>query len=437
MNLKIGRIGKAAAALLIFWVGAFAVSADEAFSEAEQQKARELVKQLETGDFAGRAAAAAGLEALPLSAVPWLKEKIEAAGTTDVEVTIRLKAIVHAIEKREAERGVLEGTEVKIELEAAKPADILKALNQKVGSRLNGLSIAGYWETGLEAKDFSYEGSYWGAIDAMLKLFPPNKGGRENLGGEYDMARWGKADFGASANVHSNVGILRLRNGRMSLEHSGGKDYLVVTLVPSVEPTFQAEGLTLLVEALVLESGVRLEPEKRVCEWKTEGRGVRFSPSGTFTWIFPLEKGTELRGSVKMEGVANIRARRFGWREVALPGKLDGPVDMSPTVKLSVHEGDPGNLKIQFEGQGSRPTWAAHYEYRSEGYKVLDKDGKELSYSVRRSSSSGSNGWKTSYEGAIKGEPARLRARLRDEEQEVEVEFELVDLPMPGSSLID
>jgi len=270
-----------------------------------------------------------------------------------------------------------------------------------------------------------------------LEAFPPEQGGRENLGGEYRMGRWNANDFKAAPSTSANNGILRVRHARMALENTGGKDYLVVTLVPSVEPTYLVEELSLLVKGLALAGGTQIEPEKKICEWKSQHSGARYNPGAVFTWIFSLEKGTVLRGVAALDGVAKIKARRLTWAEVDLPADLDDPVKMNSNVELRVLERDEGSLKIQFEGKGSEPACFDDYELRNEAYEILDADGKVLKFNVNSSSSGGGNGWRNSYSGKIDGVPARVRAKLPGGEQDVQLKFDLGDLPMPGSSLVE
>ena len=401
-----------------------------------QSRKRRSVGKLESDGFAQREAAVRALETLPRTALPWLEELIGATGPADLELRSRLKSIVRTLKRRDAELSLKEGTRVKIDLKAAKPGAVLEALKEEVGASLTGARATSIW--GLEAaKDFSFEGSFWEAVDEMLRTYPPDSGERENLGGEYRMGRWSESDFKAAENTSVNNGILRVRHGRMALENTGGKDYLVVTLVPSVEPTYQVEELALLVKGLALEDGNTIEPEKKICEWKSQYSGARYSPGGVYTWIFPLKKGMDLRGMAGLEGVAKIKARRLTWAEVALPEDLDDAVNMNSNVELKVLERGEGTLKIQFEGKGSEPACFDDYELRKEAYEVLDKDGKVLKFSVNSSSSGGGNGWRNSYAGKIDGEPARVRAKLPGGEQEVQLKFDLFDLPMPGSSLVE
>ena len=110
-------------------------------------------------------------------------------------------------------------------------------------------------------------------------------------------------DFKAAAEVGGvSRGILRVRHARMALENSGGKDYLVVTLVPSVEPGYQVEGLGLAVKGLALEDGTLLEPIKKSLDWQAQSDGSQFSPAASFTWTFLLEKGVKLGSSAAIEG---------------------------------------------------------------------------------------------------------------------------------------
>ena len=435
-NQYIPRSNPIIVALAVISFGLFSALASDEFLQADREEALALVGQLEADGFARREAALKALEALPITALPWLEELIDSAQPTDIELRSRLKSVVRTLKKRDAEVSLREGTQVKIDLKAAPPGDVLESLKEALGSSLTGDRAKSIWGKEVTA-DFSFEGSFWDAVDAMLETFPPEAGGRENLGAEHRIGRWGKSDFSAWGNGSVNHGILRVRHGRMALENTGGKDYLVVTLVPSVEPTYQVEELSLMIRSLKLEDGTLLEPEKKICEWKSKYSGAKYSPSGVYTWIFPLEKGVVLRGAAALEGIAKINARRLNWAEVDLPEDLDDPVSISSSVELKVLEREPGRLKIQFEGKGSEPACFDDYELRKEAYQVLDKEGKVLEFNVNSSSSGGGNGWKNSYAGKIEGEPARVRAKLPGGEQEVQLKFDLSDLPMPGSSLVE
>ena len=282
--------GAIAAALSMIVFGLLAAFAGDEFSDEDQEKALALVGQLEADSFAKREAAANALGNLPATALPWLEELVEATGPTDVELRGRLKKIIMALKKRESELTLRNGTQVKIDLKAAKPSAVLEALKDQVGSSLTGARASSIWAKE-QAKDFSFEGSFWEAVDTLLEVYPPKTGGRENLGNEYRIGRWGEQDFKAAQNSSVSNGILRVRHGRMALENTGGKDYLVVTLVPAVEPTYQIEEVALLVKGLALDDGTMIEPEKKICEWKAQYSSSRYNPGSVFTWIFPAEEG--------------------------------------------------------------------------------------------------------------------------------------------------
>ena len=420
---------------LVLALSAAASRAGE-FSPGDQEKAERLVGQLGADSFAARVAAVKDLEGLPAEALPWLEGRIDRCGAAEVDLRSRLKSIARTLKKRTSEEQLRGGTKVKIDLKAAGPKDVLAALDEVAGMSLTGAGLGEIWEHEFE-KDFSFEGSFWGAVDAMLESFPPADAIRENLGAEYRLGRWGELDFRAASHPSVSMGIVRLRHARMALENSGGKDSLVVTLVPSVEPCYQVESLALLVSGLTLQDGTLLEPDKKVQEWKAEYRGSRYSPGGVYTWIFPLEKGVRLRGVASLDGAAKLVVRRNQWCEVDLPEDLVDPVMMNSSVELKVLERGDGQLKIQFEGKGSEPACFDDYELRKEAYKVLDTEGKVLEFNVNSSSSGGGKGWRNSYAGKIEGVPAKVRANLPGAEQEIELKFRLSDLAMPGSSLVD
>jgi hypothetical protein len=420
---------------LPFALGMGARAAD-GFSKDDRVRAEALIPQLGGDSFAARVKAAKELEGLPAEAMPWLEARIDQCGADQVDLRTRLKAIARTLKKRGAEKMLRGGTQVAIDLKAAGPREVLDELTELAGISLTGANLGEVWDDEF-AKDFTFNGSFWAAVDAMLEAFPPGEAVRENLGADYRMGRWGELDFRAAKHPSAIAGIVRVRHARMALENSGGKDYLVVTLVPNVEPSYQVESLALLVGGLTLEDGTILEPEKKVNEWKAQFSGSRYSPGGVFTWTFPLEKGLNLRGSATLEGALKLAVRRNFWCEADLPEDLDDPVMMNSSVELKVLERGDGRLKIQFEGKGSEPACFDDYELRKESYQLLDAAGEPLEFNVNSSSSGGGKGWRNSYAGKIEGDPAKVRANLPGAEQKMELKFRLKGLAMPGSSLVD
>ncbi|MFT4546631.1 MAG: hypothetical protein ACI8XO_000475 [Verrucomicrobiales bacterium] len=436
MSVRIQR--SCATFVILAWLGICGAIAAQEFSSGDEEEAMALIVKLEGETFIEREAAMTALEKLPASSLPWLGEMLELTGAKDVELRSRLKSILRTLKKRVAEKGLIEGTHVKIDLEAARPEDVLEALEEQVGSAFTNRQDLRGWMNG-EKRKFTFEGSFWEAVDALMEEFPQQEAEREALSdSSYRMVRWRSADFKAAAQSGVSNGIVRLRHARMALENNNGKDYLVVTLVPSVEPCYQVEGLELTLKGLALEDGTMLKPETKSKLWQSGSNGSQFSPAGTFTWIFPLEKGVALRGTAGIEAAAKVSVRRLIWSEVGLPQDLNDPVEINGNVELQVLEREEGTLKVQFEGKGSEPAAFDDYQLRQEAYQILDKDGKRLDFQVRSTSSGGGgNSWRNSYGGKIDGEPARLKAHLPSGLQEVELKFDLSDLPMPGSSLVE
>ena len=160
------------------------------FSEKDQEKTLELIGKLESDSFSDREAAMTELESLPASAVPWLDEMLGETGPSDIELRSRLKSVIRTLKKREAEVALNEGTQVKIKLEAARPGDVLAALSEAAGSALNMPNQHRCWADGSKKK-FVFEGSYWDAVDELLKTFPMKSGDRELLSNSgCRMGRW-------------------------------------------------------------------------------------------------------------------------------------------------------------------------------------------------------------------------------------------------------
>ena len=420
-------------ALVAILLGFFgASSAWSELSDDEKRKAEELIKQIEEGGFAEREAAVKELKKLPRTALPWLEEQVEATPVTDLEMRSRLKSIVRGIKKREAEQALREGSPVKFDLKDVKPEDVLKAVNEELEVALTHVKAGQIWDS-TDKADFSYEGSYWGGVEQMLQAYSPKSAtGREDLKKNQRMSRWIEEDFLAHQSARTHSGILHVRHGRMALESSGGQDFMVLQLVPTIEPRYQADEVTLLVKGLKFEDGTVLEPQEKV----TSGDPNRYNRTKVYTWIFPVKEGVDLSSAVKVEGSAKLKVRRLKWFEIPLPEDVGEAVQMSAGTTLKVIERDEGSIKVEFEGEGREPDCFDDYQLRSKSYVLLDDAGEALDFSVRSSSSGGGKGWKNSYKGSVKGEPKKIRARLPDAEQEVQLKFELENVPIPGAALV-
>ena len=410
------------------------------FSDEEKEKALKLIEQLEADSFADREAAVDELEKLPVSALPWLDEMIDHTRPTELELRSRLKSIVRSLKKRDAETSLRDGTATTVKLQGAQVDEFLEELELQNGSRLGRKGEGSIWKE-KESKDIDFSGTYWEAVDHLFELFPPPAGEREAFSvSDYRFTSWTKADFFAGTQPSVNAGILRVRHGRFALENSGGKDRLVLTLVPSVEPRYQVDELAILIKGIGFEDGTVLEPEDKVCRFETSrnSSSTRYNPVGSFTWVFPLEKGVSFKGAARVEAIADLEVRRLDWVETDLPEDLNEKVEMSSAVDFQVLEREEGRLKIEFEGSGQEPEHFDDYRLRDEAYKLFDADGNELEFNVNSTSSGGGGmNWRISFGGKIDGEAVRIRSRLPGGKQKVQMKFELDELPLPGSSLVE
>ena len=420
----------AALVLVVCWLSP--VSAEE-FSEAERERAASLVGQLDSEVFAEREAAVKELGKLSSAAVPWLEAQIAASGGIEnIDRRSRLKAVVRSLKERRAVKDLRDGSRIKLNLEDASPEEVVRALDSAAGVRLTGVGGVEIWgDMAADRKGFSYSGNYWGAVDALIKAFPPGGGGREDLGNTYRIVRWDKADFAAAANPSATAGILRIRHARFALENFDGRDHLVLNLVPSVEPIYQVEELAVSVKRIEGAAGVQTEPAQSVCEWEATHDG-KYKPGSVFAWEFGAGAQLPPGGKVRVEGAAKLTVRRTKWFEIDLPEDIGVPIKLTADVQFTLLEREGKRLKIQFEGSGTQPAMFNDYELRKEGYSILDAAGEELKFSVNSSSSGGGNAWRNAYGGTVEGEPARVRVRLPLSPQQVELDFELEDVQLPG-----
>ena len=423
-----------AGAALAVWLGSAPGVTGQEFSDDQKEAALALIGQLEADKFADREAAMKELESLPAAALPWLGEMIEGTRPTEIELRSRLKSIVRTLKKRDAQVSLKEGTQVTLAVQGGKPEEALQELQKQIGGSLSGRYVNRVWDK-MPAQDIDFTGSYWEAVDELLEAFPPPEGGRENLGDSYRFTRWGEADFKSAHLPSVNSGILRVRHCRLAMENNGGQDSLVLNLMPYVEPRYQVEKLSLLIKGILLEDGSLIEPVDKICKWEAGSGSARYSPGATFTWIFPLEKGMKVEGVAGVEGAAELAVRRLDWVEIDLPDELNEKVKMNANIELEVLEREERRLKVQFTGSGSKPECFDDYEMRHEAYRLIDAEGEEIDFNVNSTSSGGGNGWRKSFAGSIEGEPVRLKSRLPGGEQKVQLKFDLLDLPVPGSSL--
>ena len=152
-----------------------------------------------------------------------------------------------------------------------------------------------------------------------------------------------------------------------------------------------------------------IEPREKVSEWKA-GRyeKIRYRPGGVFTWVFPLEKGMDLRGSARLQGVATVTVRRLEWVEADLPKELGVSVELNPMVKISVIEREEEEIKVKFEGIGDakKPAFFEDRELLGESYSLLDGDGKALRFSTNSTSTGSGPPRRKAFGGRVDGKPA-------------------------------
>ncbi len=429
--------------VIMAFVGAMVCPVVSAGS-AEEQTARweAMLSGLRSEDFAERQRAVAELGDLPLEAIPWVESRLETAGADgDAELRSQLAITMRRLQRR-LERAQLEnGSPVEIDLEAAGPDEVLAAVNALGSLPLFVLEPNRIW-SGEKAADFRFSGSYWGAVDHLLRVFPPDVDlapEREDFGLHCGFTSLAVADLTAFGQPHVTSGLLRVRVGRTGFERFNGRDYFVLTLIPKVEPKYRVERLSLTVEGVELGDGSKLVPEDRARSFDADqGHGVRsFRPAPDFTWAIPLENPIDTSRAAKVEGFAELKLRRLAWSECELPA-LNESVAVGHGIRLAVTKKGDRSVEIKIEGEGNQ-----HYSLRTHNdeagrrfFTFRDADGGEVGFDVIGSGGgSGGGKWHQTFNCRFKkGEPVSVRLLLPGEREEIQmpVVFDAVPLPLGG-----
>ncbi|MCW8132598.1 MAG: hypothetical protein KIS92_19775 [Planctomycetota bacterium] len=250
-----------------------AARGQEAVPEDLIKQAEKYVARLNSNDFDERESGLKRLLEMDAAVLPWIKERMDAKRPGEAlgkEVRARLAQVVANMESRTGSAKASEGTQVALKLAGAGPKEIAQELERQTGNALPA-DFAGRL-TPKDPADFSFTGSYWDAVDALLAAYPPKTDGkwkRENLATPRSATAWTEGDYEGWDAPHANAGICRVRVARVALEREAGGQTLAVVLSPLLESNLIVERLDLNVEVFKLAGGRDLqakwafEPVKR------------------------------------------------------------------------------------------------------------------------------------------------------------------------------
>jgi hypothetical protein len=428
--------------VLLIWVPVASLADDELGDEIGSEAPlsspewEETLDGLRSDSFLARETAAAALVALPKEALPWLDEKVAKAGGDDPEYTHRLASAAKLLRERLAEADLDNGLQVSLSMEDAKADAVFKAIQDIAPRPLVGSDARSPWADGVPKSYYGFEGSYWGAVDHLFEVFPPGSAadpGREKVDEEHDLLALGDGDFAAVNQPHASVGVLRVRAARTALENSNGKDYLTITMVPKLEPTYLPDEVALLLREVEFANG-----SKRLRRFERSGyqTATTFQPGRDFTWALPLDEGVDLGGPIDLDMKAQLKVRRMQWQERDLP-KVGQAVNLGPSITLTLEESEEDYVKLKFEGEsGSRIDFNQYTRHGMRRlFEIHDKEGNEVDFNIRSSSSgSGANdAWHQSYKCYFDDEePASVRALIPGELVSRRLPLRIEDVPLPA-----
>ncbi len=396
---------------------------------------------LRADDFAARAKATATLEALSVEDADLLRGLLRSSGDDDPEFRQRLGAVIENIYDRQAREEFESGRQVALSFpDGVKPEAVLEALDALTSTQpLTSVRAGDIWDDP-EVQPFEYEGDYWGAVDHLFDVFPPTAAeepGREDLT-TTNALRYGEFDLAGVGQVHAAAGVMRVRAARTAIEHSNGRDFFAVTLVPKVEPDYIPTEIALLIRGFHFADGSVIEPETKICRYEPPSyrHDSDYSPSTTFTWAEAITEDVDRSAPVKIDALMQIKARRLRWHECALPG-VNGAVSLTQEITLAVEEKNEDSIKVKFTGSGTPRIDLRPYDRTGPRYlfAMQDEEGGEVEFQVRGSSSGGgSDSWHQSFTCHLEGDgdPVHLRVLLPGEELTARQDLSLEHVPLPG-----
>ena len=418
----------------------YVAATDGARGEEVPDEWERAVAQLRDSDFFVRERASATLASQPEPALPWLRQRLaETPAGADPEFRMRLAGIIGELKGKKDRKDLEGGFPISLALEDADPEKVLAALDGLVPRRPIADSARTIWGDWTE-KPFAAEGSYWEVVDAFFDAFPPKgaeQPGREEISRSTPLTRFDLADVAAVAQPHTAQGVLRIRVARTAIEHSNGRDYLSVTLVPKIVPAFLPEELSVLLKAIHTEGGGKLVPVEPLRSFSRSSghQAPHFQPGEMFTWSIPLEEGAELRGPLRLELVAQLKLRRLDWEERKLP-PLNHGVAFEEGIALALEDQAPDTLKIKFSGPAKLRFDFFGYPRNGQRrlFDLIDESGEAIGFRLQGSSSGGGDPWYYTVTCKLDkpGEVASVRALVPGKLQTIRSDFELEDVRLPG-----
>jgi len=233
--------------------------------------------KLSSPDAAIRAEAGRKLMALDLAVLPWLKRQLQGDAAVQLSDSAQAAAaeVVKLMEMRNDLALLAYGTPVALDLKQVYPQDICAALERQTDNRVSTLA---QWLQMPAKHDFKYSGNYWGAVELLCRLFPPDLPGKARDLEDVWQRRADKNDrpdvplFGLEPAAIR--GICTVRAARVSLEREAGGLFLTIKVSAKLEERFVANELTVVIKGFKFSDGQTVPPLEEPPD-KFAGRGFK------------------------------------------------------------------------------------------------------------------------------------------------------------------
>ncbi|MBI3831980.1 MAG: hypothetical protein HY291_20835 [Planctomycetes bacterium] len=438
------------ALLACFLLGSTPVSGEDAPAKPDLAKeADKQIARLDSTDFDERESALKKLQELDPAALPYLKSLVDSKRSLSEEVRGRLTMVVNALEAKRASGETVKGTTVSLRLSKAGPKEILQELAKQVHAE-----PLPDFETRLPAEpaaDFNFTGSYWEAIDQLLRLYPPKDNGkwtRENLAESRALNRWTAEDYDGCALPHAIAEVCRIRVGHVALERNAKGQALTLTLVPLVEPRYEVDKLKVQVDTFTLSAGKALKPQWVFQPKPNNANAVAnqinipflvragadgllspllFSPQAECFFAAPAADLLATDRLMSLEGSVAMTIRETDEVEKTLR-EVASPINLPGGYTFSAHSTREG-IEVQLSGGGNFNELGHHLRDR---VLFLDANGTALDAQfVSTSLQGGVQGFTLVVKSKVTGNPVKVRVSIPGKPLDVNVPFKIKDVALP------
>jgi hypothetical protein len=393
---------------------------------AVAEEAKKHIAVLTAEGFDERDAAAKALKEMDVTVLPWLKRFVaDDASKLDAETRTTLVAVIKALDERNDGAVIQYGTPVKLALKEASATEVIAAIEKQAG-----FAPPRYDAADTTKRDFTFEGSYWGALAEMAKIFPlkaADANAREVFPDMYTMRRGEAKTFDYHSFTKMSLGragVCAMRVARVAYEQEASGRFITFTIVPHFESRYRANKLRAKIESVILNGGTKLEPLNS----EISVIGENDYRSGDLCVVtVPVKEG--LGGATTVNIAATLELEVFEMRTVKVDLSKPGPYQLGSGATMTTGEKN-SNLTVKVSGTGVRPR---NYHELSQGITLLDPKGDRIDCQHYGTSSGGmNNGWYTEMSLNTKGvKPSFIEMSVPQLRPKVNIPVTFEKIPLP------